>query len=321
MLNPVDLSSEDSNHENSDNFDETSNSGSDRRETVEQEIRNVRNIRSDRGETVEHETRNIRNIGNVAIEYDLSAETITAYLTDGTKIGEIEIADDWLNYVGVAQPYQRCGIATKLMELAIINFDRFKIACVEESDAYEFSLTPDGEKLIASCIRSNIVKLSQIAFSGEVELSETASGDPGLDSNIVMNAFISAGDTPLGTSDAESEQDNQYEPGLGNDGHEEEYDQPESDPKKINGEELPLTSLEDEFNFLGISSSEERDLTSLTRSKKDAISKNKSSLFTKKDSTNDTSTLLDKPSDSKKENGSREVDNPLDFGVPPTPFK
>jgi GNAT superfamily N-acetyltransferase len=125
------------------------------------------------------------------------------------NIGHIAVADQqWLEHIEVNPPYRGIGIGTNLVRLAIDHLELNAIACVREHEAYEYSLTPAGEGLIAHCTQTNpaIVTQNMCFFSGHVPLTDEASGDPGLDCHTIEN--VNAGIT--------SDEDHNYSDGEDN---------------------------------------------------------------------------------------------------------
>jgi hypothetical protein len=83
----------------------------------------------------------------------------------------------------------------KMIQYAINHLKLQQIACVTVSDVYQYSLTSDGERLIASCLRRKIITPDMCFFSTLSDVnpagSEILSGDgddPGYNSGIVMGA-------------------------------------------------------------------------------------------------------------------------------------
>ena len=112
---------------------------------------------------------------------DHAENRVTAHRYDGKQVGSVELreyGDDefWLDQVDVKPKYQRQGIGTKLIQLALTITDFF-VPDVPESAAYMFSLTPAGSKLIDSCLAKGILDPSLLRSS--VPLEDGAS-DPGL---------------------------------------------------------------------------------------------------------------------------------------------
>jgi GNAT superfamily N-acetyltransferase len=131
------------------------------------------------------------------------------------KLGHITIAiedsDTWLDHIEVLKTYQGNGIGTNLVNLAIQHLNVTHIACVMESGEYTYELTGAGEKLIASCIRKNIVTENMCVFSGDDRLLLTGdtSDDPGYNSEIVRAALgitISKQGNQWSTSYSDSEE-------------------------------------------------------------------------------------------------------------------
>lgn len=130
-------------------------------------------------------------------------------------VGRLEIADDWLNNVEVKERYRRRGIASRMIRYAVEHLELQQIACVTESDAYEYSLTSDGESLIASCLRHRIITPDMCFFSTVSDVNpagpEILSGDddPGYDSGTVMaevvalNPAAAPDEADLGSSDSD----------------------------------------------------------------------------------------------------------------------
>ena len=74
------------------------------------------------------------------------------------KTGEILISEDgWLNHVAVSDRYQKMGIGTRLVQLAVNHLNLRRIPCVTENDDYEYSLSAAGEQLVLSCIKQGII--------------------------------------------------------------------------------------------------------------------------------------------------------------------
>lgn len=117
-----------------------------------------------------------------------------------THIGEIEVEEDdnegniWLKQVEVDVDYRQNGIASKLVVLAVEHLGLACIACVQEHSSYVYDLTQAGERLIASCLRNNLIQPNMCFFSGDVPLDgddsdDEADGDPGYDSLLVRQAL------------------------------------------------------------------------------------------------------------------------------------
>jgi hypothetical protein len=120
------------------------------------------------------------------------------------NIGHIAVAEQqWLDHIEVDAHYRRVGIGTNLIRLAIDYLELNSIACVRENDAYEYSLTEAGERLIAHCTQVDppIVTPNMCVFSGQVPLTDEASGDPGLDCHTIGNMHANV------TSDEEQHPD------------------------------------------------------------------------------------------------------------------
>lgn len=135
----------------------------------------------------------MRRIGfHNGIAYDTDDDNlITANLLDyDEKVGAIEIEDKWLKHIDVSKKYRRKGIATKLIKYAIKFLDLRKIPCVTESQKYLYSLSSEGEKLIAYCIKQNIVKVEMCQFAGNRDLLEEGEeDDPHYNSITILRAL------------------------------------------------------------------------------------------------------------------------------------
>jgi GNAT superfamily N-acetyltransferase len=114
------------------------------------------------------------------VGYMVRGFEISAHLHNGSKIGLIKIDDGWLSFIEVDPDHQKRGIGSRLIRLAKSHFHDFKIACVRDSSAYMYSLTPEGINLIKSCLRKRIIARSQCKGPKEVLLADEASCDPGL---------------------------------------------------------------------------------------------------------------------------------------------
>lgn len=129
---------------------------------------------------------------------------ITAYIInesdtkDQNEIGNIETEESengevYLSSIDVNKNYRNLGIGKKLVCLAKKYLNLSKVACVQESECYHFSLTPDGEFLIASCVRAGIIDKNMCVFSGSDILD--GDKDPGYWSQIVHSALSSMSQT------------------------------------------------------------------------------------------------------------------------------
>ena len=112
---------------------------------------------------------------------------ITAHLlSDHSQVGQLLIMEGeedeeycWLSRIEVSPMHQRKGVGSNLVQVAQKFLPLFLIACVKESAAYTYCLTPDGEALIKACLKKWIIKQSQLKGSGVVPLEGSTSGDPG----------------------------------------------------------------------------------------------------------------------------------------------
>lgn len=116
---------------------------------------------------------------------DPTENTVTACDVDGDGVGELNLAtgpdgNKWLDNVSVNENFQKQGIGTQLVRLAVLHLEYFFVAGVQESDDYEFSLSDGGANLINRCLRNEFISEDRILFPPEIPLSENADGDPGL---------------------------------------------------------------------------------------------------------------------------------------------
>jgi len=116
------------------------------------------------------------------VGYKIKDEEITAHLYNGAEIAFVRFEEGWLSQIEVKLEFRSHGIATELIRLAMRteHLKGFKIACVRFSSSYQYSLTEEGSRLVASCIRKRILYADQCRGPGDVPLSDDASGDPGL---------------------------------------------------------------------------------------------------------------------------------------------
>lgn len=141
--------------------------------------------------------------------FDLNDNRITAYLFDNDailsnkeikksfseneldvyEIGSITVNDSWFDTINVDERYRCVGIGSKLVQLAIDHLHLQCIPCVQTNSAYQYSLTPDGERLVAACINQGIITADMCIFSDSELLEDYASGDPGLVSSTVRSAI------------------------------------------------------------------------------------------------------------------------------------
>jgi len=115
------------------------------------------------------------------------------------SIGEINVDNGWLANISVHYAYQGEGIGSNLVRLAIKYLDLLYVPCVQIHGSYEYSLTPEGERLVASCIRKGIIDPTMCYFSREdpslLDDDVNFSDDPRYDSHIIRDTLPSPIDT------------------------------------------------------------------------------------------------------------------------------
>jgi GNAT superfamily N-acetyltransferase len=88
--------------------------------------------------------------------------------------------ETWLSAIEVDEGFQKQGIGTELVRLAVKHLEDFFIPGVQESDDYAFSLSTGGANLINACLRRGFINEALILFPPEVPVKNGVEVDPGL---------------------------------------------------------------------------------------------------------------------------------------------
>jgi GNAT superfamily N-acetyltransferase len=106
---------------------------------------------------------------NIASDSDDEEEELQSDDEDNEHVGDLELAtrekgEIWLYQVHVNQEYQQQGIGTNLIKFSK-DLELEKINCVQHTfHGDDFSLTTEGDILIASCIRKGIITPDMCVF-------------------------------------------------------------------------------------------------------------------------------------------------------------
>lgn len=118
-------------------------------------------------------------------EYTAPKEDEIDHIDASLIIGHLCVADGWLAHVEVKEAFRLKGIGTNLVNLAIEHLNLDSVACVQQSQAYRYGLTKDGEAFIARCVAKGIISRQHCVFSAEENPAILARGiteDPKLPS-------------------------------------------------------------------------------------------------------------------------------------------